>query len=137
MARTVLPAQQWRRLKKLLPSEKGHQGRPYAQRHRKTLEGILWIARTGAPWRDLPACFGPWNSVYKRFNRWTRQGVFQAVFNNLLRDLDLDVVMVDGTFVKVHPHGTGAPKEDAHPTRHSVRKPSAAVGVGSTPSSSP
>lgn len=134
MVRTVLPTRQWRRLQKLLPSEKGHRGRSYAQRHRKTIEGILWIARTGAPWRDLPAHFGPWNSVYKRFNRWTRRGVFQIVFNNLLRDLDLDIIMVDGTFIKVHPHATGAPKGVAHRTRHSARKLWAAVAVGSTPS---
>ncbi len=130
MARTVLPTRQWR-LQKLLPSAKGHQGRPYAQSHRTTLEGILWIARTGAPWRDLPPRFGPWNSVYKRFNRWTRRGVFQSVFNSLLKDLALDVVMVDGTFVKVHPHVTGAPKEDARRTKPNGKKPSGAVVAGS------
>ena len=130
MARTVLPNRQWRRLRRLLPSERGHQGRPYTQSHRTTLEGILWVARTGAPWRDLPPRFGPWNSVYKRFNRWTRRGVFQAVFNSLLKDLDMDVVMVDGTFVKVHPHGTGAPKEVARPTRPNGKKPSGAVAAG-------
>ena len=135
MARTVLPTKQWRQLQKLLPSEKGHHGRPYTQSHRRTIEGILWIARTGAPWRDLPARFGPWNSVYRRFNRWTRQGVFQTVFNSMMKDLDMDVVMVDGTFIKVHPHGTGAPKEDARATRLSTRKPLGAVEAGSTPSS--
>lgn len=130
MARTLLSNRQWRRIQPLLPSEKGHQGRPYSQSHRTTLEGILWVARTGAPWRDLPPQFGKWGSVYQRFNRWVRQGTFQAVFNSLLRELQLGVLMVDGTFVKAHPHSAGAPKGDAHPTRPKGKKPSGAARVG-------
>lgn len=130
MPRKKLSNRQWKRLAPLLPAERGHKGRPYTQDHRTTIEGILWIARTGAPWRDLPPQFGKWGTVYQRFNRWVKSGVFDAVFASLAADLKLDVVMVDGTFVKVHQHGTGAPKEDAHRTNPKPYKPSGEVAVG-------
>ena len=114
MARTMLSHRPWERIQPLWPSARGHNGRPYAQSHRTTLEGILWVARTGAPWRDVPATFGSWNTVYRRFNRWVKEGVVETVFAALQAELNLDVVMVDGTFVKVHQHGTGAPKADTH-----------------------
>lgn len=78
------------------------------------MEGILWIARTGAPWRDLPDEFGLWNSVYVRFRRWAKRGVLAKLFRLLASELlDLGVVMVDGSFVKVHQHAAGSPKEIA------------------------
>ena len=113
MARKMLTDGQWDRIAGLLPGKPGDVGRPPSQDNRTTLEGILWIARTGAPWRDLPAEFGKWNTVYQRFRRWTKAGVFAALFNLLAGELNLDIVMVDGTFVKVHQHGAGAPKGDA------------------------
>ena len=72
------------------------------------LEGVLWIARTGCPWRDLPAEFGAWNSVFKRFRRWVKAGAFERIFNALSEDTDFEYVMVDGTIVRVHRHGQGA-----------------------------
>ena len=100
------------------------------QANRNTVEGILWIARTGAPWRDLPPEFGKWNPVYQRFRRWTKAGVFEQMFNRLAGELQLDTVMVDGTFVKVHQHGTGAPKGDAPATNTGTPKPSGGVAAG-------
>lgn len=129
MARRSLSNRQWKLIAPLLPAERG-KGRPYVQGHRNTIEGILWIARTGAPWRDLPPEFGKWGTVYQRFNRWTRAGIFGAVFASLTDLLDLNVVMVDGTFVKVHQHGTGAPKEDAHRTNPKPFKRLEEVAVG-------
>ena len=116
MVRTILSNAQWQRIEPLLPTERGRKCRPYSQDHRTTIEGILWIARTGSPWRDLPPQFGKWITVYQRFNRWVKSGVFDAVFASLADELDLGVVMIDGTFVKVHQHGTCAPKGDARPT---------------------
>ncbi len=62
----------------------------------------------GSPWRDLPEEFGPWNSVFKRFRRWVKAGVFERIFNALSEDSDFEYVMVDGTIVRVHRHGQGA-----------------------------
>ena len=129
MPRKWLSDEQWERIVPFLPAERG-KGRPYAQDHRTTVEGILWILRTGAPWRDLPPAFGKWSTVYQRFSRWAKAGVFDKVFASLSDLLDLDVVMVDGTFVKVHQHGAGAPKEDAHRTNPKPFKPSGEVAVG-------
>jgi len=68
----------------------------------------LWIARTGSPWRDLPAAFGKWNSVFTRFRSWMKAGVFQRIFDAVADDPDLEYAMVDATIVKVHRHGQGA-----------------------------
>lgn len=72
------------------------------------LEAVLWIARTGSPWRDLPEEFGNWNSVFKRFRRWAKRGAFARIFNVLSEDADFEYVIVDGSIVKVHRHGQGA-----------------------------
>jgi transposase len=72
------------------------------------VEAVLWIARTGSPWRDLPDEFGYWNSVFKRFRRWVQRGAFERIFQLLSEDADFEYVMVDGTIVRVHRHGQGA-----------------------------
>ena len=72
------------------------------------LEGVFWIARTGAQWRDLPAEFGKWNSVYRRFRDWAVSGVFERIFNALSDEPDMAVARIDGTIVKVHRHGQGS-----------------------------
>lgn len=113
MAREVLSDEQWSRIRPLLPAPRHRVGRPYETEHRVTVEGILWIARTGAPWRDLPERFGKWISIYQRFRRWTQAGVFERLMATIEADLDFDVIMVDGTFVKAHQHAAGAPKGDA------------------------
>src|ERR1035438_2664882 len=69
VARTFLTERKWARLEPLLPSEQGGMGRPRLD-NRPTVEAIPWKHRTGAPWRDLPESFGPWNTVFTRFNRW-------------------------------------------------------------------
>ena len=69
---------------------------------------MLWIARVGAPWRDLPETFGKWNSVFQRFRRWAVKGVFERVFQFLSGDPDFEYALIDGTIVRVHQHGTGA-----------------------------
>ena len=130
MARKMLSDRQWARLEPALLGDPKKGGRPPLQANRNTVEGILWIARTGAPWRDLPPEFGKWNTVYQRFRRWTKAGVFEQLFNGLAGELQLDTVMVDGTFVKVHQHGTGAPKGDAPGTNPGTSKGSGGVAAG-------
>jgi transposase len=105
--RRVLREHQWERIAPLLPGKKGDPGRSAAD-NRLFLEAVLWIVRVGAPWRDLPESFGNWNSVFQRFRRWANSGVFDRIFAILSEDADFEYVIVDGTIVRVHQHGTGA-----------------------------
>ena len=125
MARQMLSNRQWKQIKPLLPGKPGDPGRT-GLNNRLAVEAILWIARTGAPWRDLPQEFGRWFTVYQRFNRWVKRGVLDSVFQLLNKDLELKTVMVDGTFIKVHQHGTGSLKVSARP----VEKPSVEAEAG-------
>jgi transposase len=72
------------------------------------LEAVLWIARTGSPWRDLPAQFGHWNTVFARYRYWVKAGVFEKIFNAVSGDPDMEYAIADATIVKVHRHGQGA-----------------------------
>jgi transposase len=102
-----LSDEQWQRVAPLLPGKVGDPGRS-GEDNRRFLEAVLWIARTGSPWRDLPAGFGKWNSVFKRFRRWAVKGVLAAIFKTLSADPDFEYAIIDGTIVRVHQHGTGA-----------------------------
>ena len=107
MSRNVLSDAQWQRVAPLLPGKPGDPGRSGAD-NRLFLEAVLWIVRTGSPWRDLHESFGNWNSVFRRFRRWARKGVFGSLFNALSDDPDFEYAIVDGTIVRVHQHGAGA-----------------------------
>lgn len=112
MWREELTDAQWAHLHSLLPDQHGL-GRPYLD-HRPIVSGILWILRTGAPWRDVPERFGKGTTVYSRFRRWTTQGVWQHVFDALRRladqegRLDWSKHFVDGTVVRAHVSAAGA-----------------------------
>lgn len=98
----------WSRIKPLCCGRKEDPGQTGGDA-RLFLEAVLWIARTGSPWRDLPERSGNWNSVFKRFRRWVKNGTFKRIFSILsASDLDLEYLMVDGTIVRVHRHGQGA-----------------------------
>ena len=109
MRRFELSDEQWERVEGLLPGRPGDPGRS-GDDNRLFLEAVLWIARTGAPWRDLPERFGESNSVFQRFNRWAKKGVWQQVFD-ALQDPDLEWVMLDATVVRAHVHAAGARKK--------------------------
>lgn len=107
LIRTVLSDTQWERIAPELPGKIGDPGRS-GDDNRLFVEGVLWVARTGAPWRDLPDEFGKWYTVYTRFWRWAQKDVWERIFKHLSRDPDFEYVLIDATLVRVHQHGTGA-----------------------------
>jgi transposase len=107
--RHAITDDQWDRIKDLLPGREGQPG-VTAKDNRQFLDAVLWIAKTGAPWRDLPERFGNWNSVWRRFDRWARKGVWQKVFD-VLQDPDLEWLLLDSTIIRAHPHAAGARKK--------------------------
>jgi len=108
MARMSLRDDQWERIRPLLPGKQTDCG-VTAKGNRTLLEAVLWIARTGAPWRDLPEESGHWHQVYARYDRWSKKGYRAAIFEMLATDKDLEYLMVDGSIARVHQHG--APKK--------------------------
>ena len=105
MHRYEITDEKWERIKDLLPGKKTDPGRT-AEDNRRFINGVLWIARSGAPWRDLPERYGKWNSVFKRFNRWSKAKRWQSIFQ-ALQEPDLDWVMLDSTIVRAHQHAAG------------------------------
>jgi transposase len=107
MERLVLTDAQWAKMEPHCLGKVGDPGRSGAD-NRLFVEAVLWIARTGSPWRDLPPGFGKWNTVYTRFRDWRDADVFQRLFDACSDEPDLEYAMVDATIVKVHRHGQGA-----------------------------
>jgi transposase len=115
MNRGDLTNAQWERLQPLLPPQKPKIGHP-AHDHRRIVNGILWILRTGAPWRDVPERYGPWSTVANRCYRWRKAGIWERLFAAVQTQADADgkinweVHYVDGTTVRAHQHAAGAKK---------------------------
>lgn len=104
---------QWEKLQLLLPPQKPTKGRPN-HNHRQIINGILWILRTGAPWRDLPPCYGIHSTVSSRFYRWRKAGVWDEILAKLqtIADyegkIDWEVHMGDSSIIRAHQHAAGA-----------------------------
>jgi transposase len=107
MDRFVLTDAQWAKMEMLCLGKPSDPGRSGAD-NRLFVEAVLWIARTGSPWRDLPPFFGNWNTVFKRYRDWAKADVFKRLFDAVSDDPDMEYAMVDATIVKVHRHGQGA-----------------------------
>ena len=109
----VISDELWELIGPQLPSGVGRQGRPWRD-HRQVLEAIAWRYRTGCPWRDVPAEFGPWQTLWKRHRRWSTDGTYQRIFEAMLQRQDevgsLNwLLSVDSPVVRAHQHAAGAP----------------------------
>jgi transposase len=118
MRRYELSDQQWGRIASLLPhrAHHGKRGRPLGD-HRPVVNGILWVLHTGAPWRDIPERYGPWQTIFTRFNGWRRDGTLSRVVTSLLDELDdkglidHDLWCIDGTVIRASRAAAGAGKK--------------------------
>ena len=106
--RYELSDEEWERIQDLLPGKASDPG-VTAKDNRLFLNAVAWIARSGAPWRDLPERYGNWNSVYKRFSDWSNKGTWVKIFE-ALQDPDFDWLMLDSTIVRAHQHAAGQKK---------------------------
>ena len=97
---------QWVRIEHLLPGKLGDPGRS-GDDNRLFVDAVIWMARTGCPWRDLPPFFGKWNSVWKRFRRWAIAGIWERILAALAEDPDFESVIIDGTVIRAHQHAAG------------------------------
>jgi len=107
--RYELTDEQWEQIRGLLPPERGRKARP-AKDNRLMVNGMVWILRTGAPWRDLPSRFGPWKSVHTRFSRWVRQGVWGRLLAEFRKQENGVIYFIDATIVRAHQDAQGARK---------------------------
>jgi transposase len=119
LIRRELTDAQWLRIEWLCAGKAGDKGR-HGDDNRLFVDAVLWIARAGAPWRDLPAEFGGWNGVFRRFRRWAKTGVWERIFNALMEDPDFEYLIIDSTIVRVHQHAAGAKKGGARMRRSGV-----------------
>src|SRR3984957_18427678 len=120
MDRLVLSDAAWERMAPLIigrPDQKGSTGRD----NRMFVEGVLWIVRTGSSWRDLPQAFGDWHSVFRRFSRWSLQGVWRRIFAAVSDDSDFEYLIVDSTSVRAQQHAAGEKKKGLKIKRAAAR----------------
>lgn len=109
MDRLALSDAAWGRMAPLIigrADQSGSTGRD----NRMFVEGVLWVVRTGAPWRDLPDVFGDWNSVLRRLSGWSAKGVWWRIFEAMSDDPDFEYLIIDSTIVRAHQHAAGAKK---------------------------
>jgi len=143
MAQGDLSEREWRRLAPLLPRNGANPGHPWGP-HRRIIDGIRWVLRTGAGWRELPRRrYGPWPTCYDRFVRWQRDGTWDRIPQTLQGEADaagaLDwEVSVDGSVVRAHQHAAGAPHRPAQGEKGGRRtrrtRRSGAAAAASAPS---
>jgi transposase len=112
MLPVTLSDEQWQ---KILPILLAHPNVYVGQEHecRRFLSAVLWIARSGAQWRLLPTEYGYWNTVYRRFGRWTEQGVFEHLHQVFAGEADMEHLLIDSTIIRAHLCAAGASKKVA------------------------
>ena len=115
--RYELTDEEWNRIAPLLPPENsGKQGHP-KKCNRTILNGIVWIARSGAPWRDLPERYGSWQTVYSRFRKWIEDGILDSIFRVFSLEAELTELSIDASIVQAHQHSAEA-KKGGHQTKY-------------------
>ena len=108
---------QWQRIEAVFPRPHGKKGFPQEVSNRQACEAVLFRARTGCPWRDLPTVYGPWHTIYMRWSRWVEAGVPERAAQAILAarqragDFDPALALLDSTVVRAHPHAAGARKK--------------------------
>ncbi len=107
--RHALTDEQWDRIKNLVPGKVGDRGRS-GKNNRLFVDAVLYVLKTGVPWRDLPERFGNWNSVWRRFDRWCEYGVWEKIVKELC-EYDFEEVQLDSTSIKVHLAAVGGRRE--------------------------
>lgn len=109
MARNLMSDVEWAFFEPFIRATRQPNGRK-PMNHRRVLDGVFWIARTGAPWRDLPEEFGKWGSVYRQFRRWTLAGLWQMILEvlNDSKTVPESVQIIDSTIVRAHHQAAGA-----------------------------
>ena len=107
--RHALTDEQWDRIKDLVPGKAGDRGQS-GKNNRLFVDAVLYVLRTGVPWRDLPKRFGNWNSVWRRFDRWCENGVWERIVKELC-EYDFEEVQLDSTSIKVHLAAVGGRRE--------------------------
>jgi transposase len=112
---------QWESISPLLPAPSKKGGRP-RRPDRPMVEAMVWILRTGAPWRDLPSAYGPWESVYTRFSRWSASGALARLFAALAQEHDSEGYLIDATIVRAHQDAAGAAKKGGPGNRALTRR---------------
>jgi transposase len=111
--RLLLTDEVWAKIAAILATIKSRAGSPPALSDRLFIEAVLYLARTGTPWRDLPADFGHWDAVYNRFRRWERRGIWRQLWARLQGEAYQDALylFIDVTMVRAHQHAAGALKK--------------------------
>ena len=108
--RYELTDQQWEQIVLLLPPGKTNKpGRP-SKDNRLMINAMVWMARSGASWRDLPERYGPWKTVYSRFRKWIEDGILDNIFRVLSLEAELEELFLDASIVQAHKHSAGQKK---------------------------
>jgi Transposase and inactivated derivatives len=110
MKRYEITNEEWERIEPLLPPRVGKKGGRPRKDDRTMLTAIIWLARTGCQWREIPERYGKWEAVYARFRKWQDSGLLERIFRALSGDADMENLSIDSTCAKVHESANGNKK---------------------------